>query len=55
MLQILEARPELLGISIDEDTALVVSGMSSEVIGRTYVAFYVSEAWQAAPGRVSSD
>ena len=35
MLQVLEARPELLGIAVDEDTALVVSGTNCEVIGRT--------------------
>lgn len=48
MLQILEQRPELLGISVDEDTALVVSGSHCEVLGRTYVnvAFYVSEQWK---------
>lgn len=54
MLQILEERPELLGISVDEDTALVVSGTHCEVIGRTYVAFYVSEKWKSAPGRGST-
>lgn len=54
MLQILEERPELLGIAVDEDTALVVSGTTSQVIGRTYVAFYVSEAWASEPGRGST-
>ena len=50
MLQILEARPELLGVAVDEDTALVVTGTESQVIGTHYVAFYVSEEWKAARG-----
>jgi hypothetical protein len=54
MLQIIEERPELLGISVDEDTALVVSGSHCEVLGRTYVAFYVSEQWKSAPCRGST-
>jgi cyanophycinase len=34
------ARPELLGIGIDENTAVVVRGDAFEVIGRGYVAIY---------------
>ncbi len=40
MLEIIEAHPELLGIGLDEDTAIVVRGDSFEVIGRSYVAIY---------------
>ena len=40
LLEILEARPELLGIGIDEDTAIVVRGNGFEVIGQGYVAIY---------------
>ena len=43
-------RPELLGVAVDEDTALVVTGTESQVIGTHYVAFYVSEEWKAARG-----
>ena len=40
LLEVIRARPELLGIGIDEDTAIVVRGDSFEVIGRGYVAIY---------------
>jgi cyanophycinase len=40
MLQVLERHPALLGIGIDEGTALVVQGDRAEVIGRGAVAFY---------------
>lgn len=38
--QILEAHPELLGIGLDENTAIVVKGNEFEVIGQHYVAIY---------------
>lgn len=40
LLEIIEARPDLLGIGIDEDTAIVVRGGGFEVIGQRYVAIY---------------
>ena len=40
LLEIVRAKPELLGIGIDEDTAIVVQGDHFEVIGRSYVAIY---------------
>lgn len=40
MVEVLQARPDLLGIGLDEDTAIVVSGDMFEVIGRSYVAIY---------------
>ena len=40
LLEIIRAKPELLGIGIDEDTAIVVQGDRFEVIGRSYVAIY---------------
>jgi cyanophycinase len=40
LLQILDVNPELLGIGIDEGTAIVVRGDSFEVIGRQRVAVY---------------
>lgn len=38
--EILEAHPELLGIGLDENTAIVVSGDEFEVIGESFVAVY---------------
>lgn len=40
MFEILKNRPELLGIGIDEDTAIVVQGNEFEVIGENYVLVY---------------
>jgi len=37
MFQILQERPELLGLSIDEMTGIVVAGDQFEVIGESYV------------------
>ncbi|KAF1979219.1 class I glutamine amidotransferase-like protein [Bimuria novae-zelandiae CBS 107.79] len=45
MFQILEVQPELLGIAIDEDTAVVVSGNDAEVIGSTYALIYDGGFW----------
>ena len=38
--EILEAHPGLLGIGLDENTAIVVHGHEFEVIGESYVAIY---------------
>ncbi len=40
MIEVIRAKPELLGIGLDEDTAIVVHGDEFEVIGRSYVAIY---------------
>lgn len=40
LIEIVEARPELLGIGIDENTAIVVQGDRFDVIGESYVAIY---------------
>lgn len=40
LIEIIEAHPHLLGIGIDEDTAIVVRGDQFEVIGQSYVAIY---------------
>ncbi len=40
LLEILEIHPELLGIGIDESTAIVVRGNMFEVVGRSRVAVY---------------
>ncbi len=43
LLEVIEAHPDLLGIGIDENTAIVVRGDSFEVIGQGYVAIYDSK------------
>jgi len=47
LIEIVEAKPELLGIGIDENTALVVKGDVFEVIGESYVAVYTSDGIKA--------
>ena len=42
---ILKNRPELLGIGIDENTAIVVKGDEFEVIGASYVLVYDGSFW----------
>jgi cyanophycinase len=45
MFNILKHRPELLGISIDENTALVVKGNEFKVVGESYVLIYDGTFW----------
>jgi cyanophycinase len=40
LIPVIEAHPELLGIGIDENTAIVVRGDQFDVIGQGYVAIY---------------
>ncbi len=40
MLELLAVHPELLGIGLDEDTAIVVRGDHFEVIGKSYALIY---------------
>ncbi|MBM3724426.1 MAG: cyanophycinase [Acidobacteria bacterium] len=49
MIQVVAAYPDLLGIGIDESTAIVVSGNTFEVIGAGKVAIY-SSGQPASPG-----
>lgn len=47
MFEILENRPELLGIGLDEDTGIIVQGDRFKVIGNSYVAIYDGTRWSA--------
>jgi len=51
LLEIIEAKPELLGVGLDEDTAIVIQGNEFEVIGQSYVVIYDHEQLQATDGR----
>ena len=51
LIEIVEARPELLGIGIDENTAIVVTGDRFEVIGESYVLIYDSQKTVNGSGR----
>ncbi len=45
MFEILRKRPELLGIGIDESTAIIVKGDKFEVVGKSYVIVYDGAFW----------
>lgn len=45
MFEILKNRPDLLGIGIDENTAIVVKRNQFEVIGESYVVVYDGDFW----------
>ena len=47
MFEILERRPELLGIGLDEDTGILVEGDQFTVFGNSYVAVYDGTRWSA--------
>jgi cyanophycinase len=47
MFEILEKRPELLGIGLDENTGIIVKGDQFTVFGNSYVAIYDGTRWSA--------
>jgi cyanophycinase len=51
MLEVIDKHPQLLGIGIDEDTAIVVEGDRFDVIGRSYVVVYSNKPVAGANGR----
>jgi len=51
LIEIIEARPELLGIGIDENTAIVVQGDRFEVVGESYVLIYDNQRMVGENGR----
>jgi cyanophycinase len=51
MLEVVEAHPELLGIGLDEDTAIVVQGDQFDVIGKSYAVIYSNQPVAGARGR----
>ncbi|MDZ7773381.1 MAG: cyanophycinase [Balneolaceae bacterium] len=47
LVEIIEAKPHLLGIGLDENTAIVVQGDVFEVMGESFVAVYDASRWEA--------
>jgi len=45
LFEILENRPELLGLGLDEDTGIIVNGDFFKVFGNSYVAIYDGTRW----------
>jgi len=50
MTGVMKARPEILGIGLDEGTAIVVEGPTAEILGKGKVHFYDGRASVAAEG-----
>jgi cyanophycinase len=46
LIEIIRAHPDLLGIGLDENTAIVVQGNIAEVIGQSYVAIFDYNRWE---------
>lgn len=51
MFDILDVYPDLLGMAIDENTAVLVSGNSFEVLGEHYVLVYDGTYWSQKSGK----
>jgi cyanophycinase len=51
LIDVVQKRPELLGIGIDENTAIVVQGDQFDVIGHSYVVIYDNKAVIPPAGR----
>jgi len=45
LIEVIESHPELLGIGLDENTAIVVQGDTFEVLGESFVAIYDPHLW----------
>jgi cyanophycinase len=51
MLEVIDKHPDLLGLGIDENTAIVVRGDQCEVIGASYVLVYDNQRMLDSGGR----
>ena len=47
MFEILDNKPELLGIGLDENTGIIVTGNKFKVFGESYVAIFDGTRWSA--------
>jgi cyanophycinase len=45
MFEILDSKPELLGIGLDENTGIIVTGNEFEVVGEHYIAIFDGTRW----------
>ncbi len=50
LIEVMEAHPELLGIGLDENTALIVQGDNAEVLGASYALIYDNRSQVGAYG-----
>ena len=54
LIEIISAYPDLLGIGLDENTAIVVEGNEMEVIGESFVAIFDYNLWPENPYNTAS-
>jgi cyanophycinase len=50
LVEVINQNPHLLGIGIDENTAVLVKGNRMEVLGQSFVAIYDHNLWNNSPG-----
>lgn len=55
LIPVIEAHPRLLGIGIDENTAVVIRGDTMRVVGKSKVAIYDHRRWTRADGTLPAD
>ena len=55
MFEILEKYPKLLGVALDEDTAMLVTGNEFEVIGQSYIMIYDGNHWDQTTGKYEAN
>jgi len=53
LIEIIRKQPHLLGIGLDENTAIIVQGDEFEVIGESFVAIFDYSLWNENPGCVN--
>lgn len=51
MFEILDKYPDLLGVALDENTAMLVTGNEFEVIGQSYMLIYDGNHWDQTTGK----
>lgn len=54
LIPVISEHPDLLGIGLDEGTAIIVEGDTFEVSGPSYVAIYDAQKWKASSDGPSS-
>lgn len=55
LIEVIENRPKLLGLGVDEGTAAIVRGDTLRVIGEGSVAIYDAQRWARAEGDLSKE
>lgn len=55
MFEILEKYPKLLGVALDENTAMLVTGNEFEVIGQSYIMIYDGTHWDQTTGKFEAN